>query len=202
VRAIWKARAVAYSANADESYFLLDTANKLNVATTFQTKIVDLTDRDFLAKATRDRYIERRVTPFRRGGCAYDEKPDFKGLLGDELTNVTFAGECAAALDAYKTLAAYLDIDEKIRGLDRAGLRDAAIALDVGTGPGDSNFAFDRFDKALQKIIDINQSAFDGSIARAERDLAPLPWIVGFGGAAAWLLALLGLRPRLNEYRA
>jgi hypothetical protein len=202
VRAIWKARAVAYSANADESYFLLDSPNKQNYATAFQAKIVDLTDRDFLAKAARDRYIDRRVTPFQRMACGGGTKPEFKGLLGDELLNVTFEGECAAAVGSYTALAAYLDVDEKMRGLDRAGLRDAAIALDVGTDTGDSNHAFGLFDKALQKIIDINQSAFDASIARAESDLAPLPWIAGFGGAAVWLLAFLGLRPRLNEYRA
>jgi hypothetical protein len=74
--------------------------------------------------------------------------------------------------------------------------------LNVGVKPGDSNFAFGLFDKVLGKIIDINQSAFESSIATAEQDLAPLPWIIAIGGALTVLLAFLGLRPRLNEYRA
>jgi hypothetical protein len=202
VRAIWKSRAVAYSANADESFFLLDSANKPTYAMTFQKKIVDLTDRDFLAKATRQRYVEQRVTPFQNRRCVVDNHQIFAGLLGAELMNVTFEGECEAAANAYRTLASYLDVDAKIRDFDAAGQRDAAIALDVGVKPGESNYAFGAFDKALEKIIDINQSAFESSIELAESRLSPLPWIVGFGGALVWLLAFLGLRPRLNEYRA
>ena len=116
--------------------------------------------------------------------------------------NVTFEGECVAAANAYKTLASYLDIDAKIRDLDAAGQRDATIALNVGVKPGESNYAFAAFDKALGKIIDINQTAFDASVVQAEGDLAPLPWIVGFAGVLAVLLAFVGLRPRLNEYRS
>ena len=202
VRAIWKSRAVGYSANADESYFLLDAPNKQSYATTFQKKIIDLTDRDFLAKASRQRFLDQRVTPFERRGCPETVKEDFAGLLGVELGNVTFAGECAAAANAYKTLASYLDIDAKIRDLDKSGQRDAAIALNVGVDPGQSNFAFDLFDKALGKIIDINQTAFDASVQQAEGDLAPLPWIVGAAGVLAVVLAFVGLRPRLDEYRS
>jgi hypothetical protein len=202
VRAIWKSRAVAYSANADESFFLLDSASKLNYAMTFQKKIVDLTDKDFLAKASRQRYVEQRVTPFQNHRCVVDNPQIFAGLLGAELMNVTFEGECAAAANAYRTLASYLDIDGKIRDFDAAGQRDAAIALNVGVKSGESNYAFDAFDKALGKIIDINQGAFDSSIKLAESRLSPLRWIVGLGGALVWLLAFLGLRPRLNEYRA
>ena len=53
----------------------------------------------------------------------------------------------------------------------------------------------DRWAGVVAKIL-------EGSIADAESRLAPLPWILGVGGALVWLLAYLGLRPRLNEYRA
>jgi hypothetical protein len=202
VRAIWKSRAVADSANGDESYFLLDAANKPTYTMALQKKIGQLTDQDFLAKAQRQRFLDQRVMPFQRRGCLQADKQEFAGLLGAELMNITFEGECAAAADAYRTLASYLDIDAKIRDLDAAGQRDAAIALNVGLEPGESNYAFDLFDKALGKIIDINQAAFDASVSEAERDLAPLPWIIGASGVLALVLAFLGLRPRLNEYRS
>jgi hypothetical protein len=202
VRATWKSRAIAYSANADESYFLLIPAEKLRYAGDFQKKIQLLVDKEFLARSSRQRYLDQRVLPYLRRDCIKDRGDVFGGLLGAELLNVTFAGECAAAANAYRTLADYLDIDGKIRDFDATGQRDAAIALNVGVKPGDSNFAFDLFDKVLGKIIDINQSAFESSIATAEQDLAPLPWIIAIVGALTVLLAFGGLRPRLNEYRA
>jgi len=200
VRAIWKSRAVAYSANADESYFLLDGANKLNYGLSFRKKIAELTDDAFFDKAERQRILAD-VARFRSRNCVADNRPQYDGLLGAELMNVTFDGECAGAAAAYTTLGTYLDIDARIRALDASGQRDAAIALNVGIKPGESNYAFDAFDKALGKIIDINQTAFDAAIVSAESDLAPLTWIIGIGGLLALLLAFVGLRPRLNEYR-
>ena len=165
IRAIWKSRAIGYSANADESYFLLDARQQSEpTPRRSRRKSPSLTDRDFLAKASRQRFLDQRVAPFERRGCLENARQDFAGLLGAELMNVTFEGECAAAANAYTTLASYLDIDAKIRDLDKSGQRDAAIALNVGVNPGQSNFAFDLFDKALGKIIDINQTAFDASV--------------------------------------
>jgi hypothetical protein len=201
IRAMWKTRAIAYSANADESYFLLDPAKKQAYATAFQKKMLDLADKEFLAKPSRQLFLDA-VSVFERRGCGNDSRPPFHGQLGTELLNVTFEGECAAATSAYKTLAVYLDIDAKIRDLDTAGLRDAAIALNVGVKPNQSNYAFDLFDKALGRVLDINQRAFDDSIAEADSRLAPLPWIVRLSSALVALLALIGLRPRLNEYRS
>jgi len=202
IGATWKSRATAYSANADESYFLLLPARKQSYAAAFQNKVLVLVDKEFLTKPSRQRYLDQRVVPFQRHDCIKDKEYAFGGLFGAELLNVTFGGECAAAANSYRTLADYLDIDARIRELDALGQRDAAIALNVGVKPGDSNFAFALFDKALGKIIDINQSAFEASIAEAERGLAPLPWIIAIGGALSVLLAFLGLRPRLNEYHS
>ena len=201
IRAMWKTRAIAYSANADESYFLLDSANKQTFAAAFQKKMLDLADKEFIAKSSRQQFLGA-VSAFQRRGCVNDNRAPFHGQLGVELLNVTFEGECEAAGNLYKTLAVYLDIDGEIRDLDAAGQRDAAIALNVGVEPGESNYAFDQFDKAVGKVLDINQGAFDSSIAAADSRLARLPWMIGVGGALVGLLAFLGLRPRLNEYRS
>jgi hypothetical protein len=58
--------------------------------------------------------------------------------------------------------------------------------------------------KRLGKIIDINQAAFDASVAEAEaeRYLTPLAFIIGTSSVLTLVLAHLGLRPRLNEYRS
>jgi hypothetical protein len=209
VRAVWNSRAIAMSANADESYFLLFPGSRQSYASAFQIKLMALADKEFLTKASRQRYLEQSVLPFQRRACIKDRPKDtpqdkpyaFGGLLGAELLNVTFSGECSAAGNAFKTLADYLDIDTRIRELEAAGQHDTAIALNVGVRPGESNFAFAQFDQALARIIEINQSAFENSIGQADARLAALPWIVAIGGALTLLLAFLGLRPRLNEYR-
>jgi len=200
IRAMWKARAVAYSANADESFFLLDPSRKQAYANSFVDKIAQLVDVKVVQSATRSSYLNG-VNMYVGGSCSASHSA-FTGLLGTELDNVTFAGECSAAAQTYRTLSIYLDIDAKIRTLESSGQRDAAIALNIGVKPGESNYAFDLFDKSLGAVIEINQGAFDAAVAKADRRLDPLPWVIGIGGALVALLSMLGVRPRLNEYRA
>jgi hypothetical protein len=200
IRAMWKTRAVAYSANADESFFLLDASRKQSYANSFIEKISQLADVRFGLAGSRPGYLGN-VNAYVGGNCS-GRHPSFTGLLGAELENVTFAGECTAAAQTYRTLSTYLDIDTKIRVLESAAQRDAAIAVNVGVKPGESNYAFDLFDQSLGKVIAINQQAFEAAVAQADQYLGPLPWLIGIGGVLVALFAFLGLRPRLNEYRA
>jgi hypothetical protein len=200
IRAMWKTRAIAYSANADESFFLLDASRKQSYANSFIEKISQLADVKFMLAASRPSYLGN-VNAYVGRNCS-GPQPGFAGLLGAELENVTFAGECPAAAQTYRTLSNYLDIDTKIRALESAGQRDAAIVVNVGVKPGESNYAFDLFDKSLGKVIAINQKAFEAAVAEADQYLDPLPWLIGVGGLLVALFAVLGLRPRLNEYRA
>jgi hypothetical protein len=200
IRAMWKARAVAYSANADESFFLLDASRKQAYANAFVDKMSQLVDVKFVRPASRSSYLGG-VNAYVGGSCSAAH-PSFAGLLGTELENVTFTGECTASGQTYRTLSNYLDIDIKIRTLESSGQRDAAIAMNVGVKPGESNYAFDLFDKSLGAVIGINQKAFETAVAGADQYLDPLPWLIGVGGALVAIFAFLGLRPRLNEYRA
>ena len=71
----------------------------------------------------------------------------------------------------------------------------------LGTQPGQSNWAFDQFDKALAKTIRSTNSYFNSSLADAEGRLAGLDWLLPLGLAlAVSLLTFFGLRPRLREY--
>ncbi len=126
---------------------------------------------------------------------------DIKGFIGDELNNITYPGEREAALEMLRTFVGYLDIDRKIRNLERGGSHQPAIALDVGTAPGESDWAFDRFDKALGKTLDINQKYFEAQVDRAFSLLAAMPWVLPAVALVMALLAWLGLRQRINEYR-
>jgi hypothetical protein len=203
VRALWKARATLYAANADESYFLLDPAHKADYATRFAARIGQVAGSAFLDPGSRGVFV-RRVGDYRNRKCLVAD-PDARlrnaGYIGDELNNVTFVYECEEAANLGYLLAAYIDIDEKIRALDAAGNRAGALALDLGENPGESNYAFAKVNQEIGLLIYINQMAFEQNAARASADLAQAPYILGGVALLVWLLAFLGLRPRLAEYR-
>ena len=121
-----------------------------------------------------------------------------KGYLAGELDNITFPGELPAAEETLLTFVDYLKIDRQIRDLKDD---KQAVELCLGTQPGQSDWAFDQFDKVLGKTIKINRSYFDSSLADARGWLAGLDGLLPLGLAlAVSLLTFLGLRPRLNEY--
>lgn len=75
-------------------------------------------------------------------------------------------------------------------------------AFDIGTGPGQSDWAFNQWDGALGSVITINENAFTAAI----RDgyTTGSPWIAlipAIGIALIAALAIAGTRPRLAEYR-
>src|SRR5262249_25881790 len=123
-----------------------------------------------------------------------------KGYLADELKNITFPGERQAAEDAVGKFDRYLAVDTQIRKWEKEGRHEEAIRLCIGYKPGESNWAFDQFDKALDQTIGINQHAFEAAIDSGRAALG------GFEVAAAVVtlavagLALAGLWPRLREY--
>lgn len=194
IHALEQARANAYDANGDESRWLLEFRDKARAdaaAQAFQEKSAKL----FTHPAD--------LPPARIATLAREDKrlpPALKGFLADELNNVTFLGERAAAADTLDKWLQYVQVDEKIRALEKAGKHDQAVALCLGTKPGESNWAFDQFDKALGKTIKINGDALD----YAQRNgYGVLDWATYLSPAAAVgiaLLAFLGLWPRLKEY--
>jgi hypothetical protein len=86
--------------------------------------------------------------------------------------------------------------------LKQSGKDTDAVELCAGNPANGSKVAFDAFDKALQKTLDINQAAFDQATARAEAELKRAEIVdPGFAIFLA-LLAWLGVRARLREYAA
>ena len=154
IYALTTLQAVANDANATESFWLVaydDLDKRKAYETLFKSlsnEIVGVDIKDALA--------------------AEAARRKFPGLLGDELSNITFAGELRAAEATLKTWAAYVGIDGQLRALQNAGKHAEAMALDIGVKPGQSNWAFDQFQKALLQTIKINQDAFDAAIASAE----------------------------------
>jgi hypothetical protein len=189
IHALWKTRALAYDANAEESLYLLERgALQARHEEAFFGKsgqlLSGLPPAEALAQAAIGRF------------------QDIKGFIGVELNNITYPGEREAALDLLRTFIDYIEIDRKIRELERAGRHAEAFALCVGTAPGQSDWAFARFDKALVKALDINERAFASQVERAFAYLAWVQWALGFVALAIAVLSWLGLQPRIREYRA
>ncbi|MFF7212347.1 hypothetical protein ACFZAU_17710 [Streptomyces sp. NPDC008238] len=125
----------------------------------------------------------------------------FTGFLGDGFRNITFPGERTAAERALARYQVYERDDRKIRALAEAGGLPAAVAYCTGYAPGESNHDFAAFDGALGKVVAINLAAYEKAASDGADRALPLP--LGLAGAlvAAAGLVVLGLRPRLAEFR-
>jgi hypothetical protein len=188
VHALSKASAIAYSANAQESVYLLlrDKPAKERQTTQFNDAAIQL----FSGKIKDVGELPSDLKSLKD-----------QGLLGDELANITFAGEEAMAKKTLQEWFEYVRIDGQIRALEAAGKHDAAVALCIGTQPMESDWAFVNFMQALDETIKINQVQFDDAIARASSYVA---WL--------WMLLIpillgpvigtaVGLQIRLAEFR-
>jgi hypothetical protein len=188
VYALSQAQAIAYAANAQESVFLITPKKE---AQDRQTALF----RDDVNKLFSANIANISQLP-----------PDLKqlqgrGLLGNELANITFDGEDAAARATLAGWLEYVRIDGQIRALEAAGRHKEAIALCIGTRPGESDWAFDRFVKALLVTTSLNQTQFELAVARAFDDVRWL-WVLLIAVLQGPLAGtLVGLQQRLAEFR-
>jgi hypothetical protein len=115
--------------------------------------------------------------------------------------NDAFTGERAAATRALLAYQVYERYDRKLRAMAKTNLAQA-IAFDIGTHLGQSDWAFNRWDSALGSVITINENAF--TVAIQEGHSTGSPWIAlipAVGTALIIALTIAGTRPRLTEYR-
>jgi hypothetical protein len=198
ILALSQARAVSYDANADESRFLVDPARATQYQQAFLTKSQRLADVGPVGIFRYDAALARAIDAYH----ADHADVRFGGYLGAEFRNITFPGERAAA---QRTLAAYQVYerdDRHIRALNAQGNLRAAIAFDTSYAPGNSNWAFERYDSALVSVININQGAFNQAIAAGQQGARGWTWLIP-GVVAVVIIGavLLGVGPRLAEYR-
>ncbi len=186
-----QARALAYSANRDESRFLLDRANAVKYEQTFQEKINTIA-------TLPPGYTFKTIIPKLAKG---EQINGFTGLLASEFKNITFAFERDAAVATITALDRYLDIDKQIRQLAASGKYAEAIKLCTGINPGESDWAFEQFKTAHQKVLDINQQQFDGAIKDGFANVQNLEVISLVTAITVSTLALFGLRVRIREYQ-
>ncbi|MEH0574625.1 hypothetical protein QBA54_09060 [Streptomyces sp. B21-108] len=197
VVALSRARAIAYDANADESRYLLDPARRDQYARSFLAKSQQLYG---LKDATLSTYDSRLATTWQ----AYESDHHdlrFTGEFRRELDNITFPGERTAAEKTMETYAVYQRDDRRIRALVAAGKEREATEFCMDWKPGTSNAHFAAWMTALDKVTDINRDHFASSVQAGRSAVSGLlPWAGGLL-LGAMLLTVLGLRPRLAEFR-
>lgn len=189
VYALSQAQALAYAANAQESVYLLMQGKDAQARQTalFQEDAKKL----FTPDITDAKQLPADLKSLKG-----------RGLLGDELANITFDGEEALARSTVAGWLDYVRIDAQIRALEASGRHQDAVALCLGTQPMQSDWAFETFAKALRGTMDINQAQFDQSIERALHNVRWL-WMLLIPTLLCPLLgAVVGIQRRLAEFRA
>ncbi len=198
ILALSQARAVSYDANADESRYLVDPGLARQYQNSFEAESQELAQLKTPGIFGYDAALASAIKAY-QGNHANVE---FNGYFGTEFRNITFAGERAAAEKTLYAYQVYERDDRHLRALNRRGDLSGAIAFDTSLAPGNSNWAFYRYDTALVSIITINQRAFTQAITASEHGTTG--WtgpIEAIAVLAALILVLAGTRSRLAEYR-
>jgi len=207
ILALTQARAVSYDANADETRYLVDPARAGQYQDSFLAKSQRLADVGDVGIGGYDAALAADIAAYRAG----HGDVRFGGYLGTEFRNITFTGERAAAVKALLAYQVYERDDRRLRALaagagaigggGRAGL-DQAIMFDIGTSPGQSDWAFGNWDAALGSLIAINENAFNAATAAGASagsgwtGVIPAVGVVVIAG-----LTVAGTWRRIREYR-
>jgi hypothetical protein len=126
----------------------------------------------------------------------------FEGYLNDELSNITFNGEQSLAQSTLSQWIKYVDADKKVRSLEYDSKHTEAIAVSVGTSVGQSDYEFSKFDESLGKTIKMIQENFDSSINSAFKTINIFPFILAAFMILVAAACILGIKSRLDEYKA
>jgi hypothetical protein len=197
ILALTRARAVSYDANADETRFLVDPGRAAAYQEAFLRKSQELVDVGSVGIFSYDAALAADIDAYQ----ADNADVRFGGYLGTEFRNITFPREQVAATRALLAYQVYEKYDRKLRAMAKTNLAPA-IAFDIGTSPGQSDWAFNQWDGALGSVITINENAFTAAIR--DGHTTGSPWIAlipAIGTVLIAALAIAGTHRRLAEYR-
>ncbi|MGI4831688.1 MAG: hypothetical protein ACRYFU_26430 [Janthinobacterium lividum] len=200
VHALWRARAVAYQANAELSRVLLDPVHAADYAKAFAHETGTLAQ--LPAGMSMDQVVANR-----------EGVPAFTGFLSEAWGNITFRGERDAAVRMLTAYQGYLQMASEIFRLEAAGKHANAVKLCVGGATSESTGIFRQFDTALGDTLAINQKEFDRSVEvgidavgdtggkmSAAKMMGTLEFKAVLVCGLLAVLVLLGFAPRIREY--
>lgn len=192
-----QARAVSQDAYADEGRYLLDPQRREQYEAAFFDKSQNLVRTDAAGIDGYDASLDVALNGYLAGRDAMT----FHGFLGASVRHVAFEDELATGERALLSFQSFQVADRKLRVLAKAGDLDAAIRAYTGqqlTGPGTAIIAYLA---ALDDLIGINQRGFSVAVTSGEHALAGWTWPPPALAFTVVMLVLLGVAPRLAEYR-
>jgi hypothetical protein len=193
-----RARAISNSMHADEIRFLLDPGRA-------DTYSLDYLDRSQTVLYVPSGNLGEYYTGLNTAMRGYQANPaavSFLGFYGQEARAHPGPG-LTAVLTSFQQVQ---QDDQQIRQLAGTGHGEQAIVVLTGQTAGSSSYGFDRYDQAVVSLISLHRHTFDQAILTGDQDLgrsvlgswAALLPVAAFGIA---LLVIVGVRPRLAEYR-
>ncbi len=209
INALARAKAISDDANADESRWLLEGRSSALQASFFQ-KISEVAGVPGVSALNAGDNPTTYYSGLSRAvdGVHLDASADsvsgvtLSGYLGTELDNITFPGEAQAAYATTQAFNTYVQDDATIRSDADRGDLAAAVAFDIGTQQGQSNYAFNQYMSELGTVIQINDTYFAVGISAGQGDLGVATWVTLAAGELLLLLFVLQAGYlRLREYR-
>jgi len=183
---LWQVRATATDAKGDISLFLIARGNGEAFEKSFTEKTTSLAN-----APTTD---ARSGQPAGRGEVRTGQMAEaLKGVSSREQTDLL--EEAVASFDSW------MQFQNWIRELEKQGQHQQAVDLTLANDTGSATEAFQHFDQAIGKVMEINQRDFDQAIGQA---LGVLSWLIVAGVTVAVIVSILasvGLAPRLKEYQ-
>ncbi|MBR7826019.1 hypothetical protein KDK95_06855 [Actinospica sp. MGRD01-02] len=208
INALTRARAVSDDANADESRWLLE-GRTAALQTSFFQKIGNVAGVPGVSGTSAGGDPQPYYSGLSAAVAALrlDTASDsvsgvtVSGYLGTELDNITFSGEAQAAYDTTRAFDTYVQDDAVIRSDAKRGDLAASVAFDIGTRPGQSNYAFNQYMSKLESVVQINDNAFASGIAAGKSETGATTWMVLIIGELLVLLFIARAGAvRLREY--
>jgi hypothetical protein len=131
---------------------------------------------------------------------ADEEDPGTLGYLGQRAQDALLPGQEEALADVLTAYDALQDQDEAMRAAATEGDLEGAIDERMGIAHSEDG-VFRVYVVALDDLTELHQGAFTEGIERGDRALSPWTWALPVGTVALLALVVLGVRPRLAEYR-
>ncbi|MFI0450570.1 hypothetical protein [Actinomadura sp. 6N118] len=186
ILALSRARAIGNSANADQTRFLLDPVR------------ADTYEQIFLSKSQTILYVKAdSLAQYSAAVQTPGREREYLGFLGTESSRTSLPGQDAALGSVFTTYRAYQRDDSALRSLVANNRRQQAITERLARP--DSSFG--KYDLALNELIKIHQTAFDDAIKKGDDGTAGWNIVIPVAGLLLVALVLVGVRPRLSEYR-
>lgn len=198
-----RGEAIATDMQADQSRYLLDPDQADNYQQVYLERsqqvlfrpVSNLSDYYEAVDEVAASYPE---LPGADGADADD--PGTLGYLGQRAHDALLPGQeerLAQVLEAYNELQTQ---DRRLREEVRGGETGAAIDIRMDVAHTE-NGTFAAYKEALDGLIDVHEEEFSQGIRRGDAALEPWSRLLPIGALLLLLLVVLGVRPRLAEYR-